>query len=89
MGFAKRNVVMNKALVATACAIGVGAGVHLLSNTTEEAVAVDPGGLTPDQQRYCDRVDQWYREEMLDVEPKWRHGHPDERGTYAEWCTDM
>ncbi|MCE8034561.1 MAG: hypothetical protein LPK20_04840 [Halomonas sp.] len=79
---------MNKALAAAVCLAGIGAGVHLLNTARDQAVTVDPEDLTPDQQRYCEKVEQWYREEMLDVAPKWRLGHPDEQGTYAQWCAE-
>ncbi len=78
---------MNKVLVATACIISIGAGIYLLQTSREQAETIAPEDLTPAQQRYCEKVEQWRREEMLDVAPKWRLGHPDEQGTYALWCT--
>ncbi|MCE8014769.1 hypothetical protein HOP62_01620 [Halomonas sp. MCCC 1A17488] len=78
---------MNKVWVAAACVAGIGAGIYL-HNARNQAERVSPDELTPDQQRYCEQVEQWYREEMLDVAPKWRLGHPDEQGTYTQWCAD-
>ncbi|QTP59522.1 hypothetical protein HNO53_12800 [Billgrantia antri] len=78
---------MNKAWVIAACMAGIGLGIYLLDDARDRAARVSPDELTPEQQRYCESVEQWYREEMLDVAPKWRLGHPDEQGTYTQWCT--
>ncbi|WP_104201946.1 hypothetical protein [Billgrantia saliphila] len=77
---------MNKVLAASVCVATIGGGTYLLNSSNEKAITVDPANLTPEQLRYCEQVEQWRREEMLDVAQKWRLGHPDDRGTYAEWC---
>lgn len=66
--------------------VAVGTGSLLLDGTGEEAQAVDPDNLTPDQEKYCEKVEKWRMEVMLDVDPKWRLGHPDDKGTYTAWC---
>ncbi|WP_111414129.1 hypothetical protein [Billgrantia lactosivorans] len=78
---------MKTALVIATCLAGIGAGLYLINDARNQAQRVSPEDLTPDQLRYCEKVEQWNREEMLDVAPKWRLGHPDEQGTYAQWCT--
>ncbi|GGX78598.1 hypothetical protein GCM10007160_02330 [Litchfieldella qijiaojingensis] len=70
------------------CIVAAGIVALVLNDREQEKVAVDPKNLTPEQEEYCDMVDQWRREEMFDVEPKWRWGSPDAKGTYDQWCRE-
>lgn len=67
--------------------VAVGIATLTMYSAKDEDMVVAPENLTPEQEEYCDLVDQWHREEMLDVETKWRWGNPDTKGTYDQWCT--
>ncbi|MFC3283035.1 hypothetical protein [Litchfieldella rifensis] len=77
---------MKKIVLVMLCMVAAGIVALVVYNPEQETEVVDPKNLTPEQEEYCDRVDQWNREEMLDVKPKWRWGTPDTKGTYAQWC---
>lgn len=73
--------------IATVCAITLGAGAITLDFSSSDALAVDRRNLTEQQRWYCEQVERWRYDEMLGVEPKWRLGDPDSKGTYDQWCT--
>lgn len=70
------------------CIVAAGVYVLVLDQPEQENMVVDPKNLTPEQEEYCERVEQWNREEMLDIEQKWRWGSPDTKGTYDQWCRE-
>ncbi|WP_227368658.1 hypothetical protein [Halomonas sp. M20] len=48
------------------------------------AEAVIP--LTPEQERYCEAVNEWRKQELFDAPKGARTGHPDHRNLYDQWC---
>lgn len=68
-------------------ALALGISTVALTFPERRALPIDPDKLTLEQQRYCDRVDQWRREAMLDVDVPVRLGEPDTKGVYSLWCT--
>ncbi|GHA95339.1 hypothetical protein GCM10007159_15950 [Modicisalibacter luteus] len=73
-------------LIAT-CGVAIVASTTALTFPEKKALPVDPGHLTPQQKQYCADVEQWYREEILDIHIRQRLGRPDMNGTYTQWCT--
>lgn len=70
----------------TTCGIAIAASTTALTFPEKKALPVDPDHLGPQQKQYCKDVEQWYREEMLDIQVRQRQGRPDTHGTYAKWC---
>ena len=76
---------MSKVTLATAFFF-LALGASTVALTLPEPSTADHDNPTMEQRRYCDRVDQWRREEMLDVDERVRLGEPDTKGVYAQWC---
>lgn len=75
---------MNKYFsVVAVCVVALGAST--VAMTFPEKKSSEP--LSPAQERYCEGVEQWRKEEMLGVVPKFRLGRPDSEEKYEQWCT--
>ncbi len=79
---------MKTLAVVAACVVTAGAVALNMTSTEVKSKPLSADDLTSEQRRYCDRVDQWNREEMLGVDRHRRWGSPDTKGVYMQWCAN-